>query len=202
MDCFKYYSYNSLTLNSPILNTARLWTCFLSLMPTFEGTVLLRCQHNGSLRQLISIFYTEATIFHSSNFSIIHTRRSGLRSGTIASKKISLPRELKPVRLELQPGTLATRPQSLTSPNSGRCSVGIIHLRTKSDLILWLLLFSSAMYSAHGPLLWSSCQSSWLLTQRFRVRFSTLPNFLLSSGSGTGSTQPREVKWGVTWKKI
>ena len=39
--------------------------------------------------------------------------------------------------------------------------------------------------------LWSSGQSFWL--QRSRVRFPALPDFLSSSGSGTGSTQPREV---------
>jgi hypothetical protein len=51
------------------------------------------------------------------------------------------------------------------------------------------------------PPLWSSGQSSWLQTQRFRIRFPALPDFLRSSGSGTGSTQPREDKWGATWKK-
>ena len=40
--------------------------------------------------------------------------------------------------------------------------------------------------------LWSSSQSFWLLTQRSRVRSPALPDFLSSSGSGTGSTQPRE----------
>jgi hypothetical protein len=43
------------------------------------------------------------------------------------------------------------------------------------------------------PPLCSSGQSSWLQTHRSRVRFPTLPDFLLSSGSGTGSTQPL---WG------
>jgi hypothetical protein len=43
------------------------------------------------------------------------------------------------------------------------------------------------------PPLWSSGQSFWLLTQRSRVRFPALPDFLSGSGSGTGSTQPREV---------
>jgi hypothetical protein len=38
--------------------------------------------------------------------------------------------------------------------------------------------------------LWSSGQSSWLLTQRSRIRFPALPDFMSSSGSGTGSTQP------------
>jgi hypothetical protein len=34
-----------------------------------------------------------------------------------------------------------------------------------------------------------------------RVRFPALQNFLRSSGSETGSTQPREYNWGATWKK-
>ena len=46
---------------------------------------------------------------------------------------------------------------------------------------------------ALGPPLWSSGQSFWLQIQRSRVRFPALPDFLSSSGSGTGSTQPREV---------
>ena len=45
-----------------------------------------------------------------------------------------------------------------------------------------------------GPPLWSSGQSFWLQIQRSRVRSPALPDFLSSSGSGTGSTQPREVK--------
>jgi hypothetical protein len=43
-----------------------------------------------------------------------------------------------------------------------------------------------------GPPLWSSGQSSWLQFQRSRVRFLELQDFLTSSGSGTGSTQPCE----------
>jgi hypothetical protein len=45
-----------------------------------------------------------------------------------------------------------------------------------------------------GPPLWSSGQSTWRLTQRSRVRLPALPNFLSSSGSGTGYTQPRGDK--------
>jgi len=41
--------------------------------------------------------------------------------------------------------------------------------------------------------LWSSGQSFWLQIQRSRVRYPALPDFLSSSESGTGSTQPREV---------
>jgi hypothetical protein len=44
-----------------------------------------------------------------------------------------------------------------------------------------------------GPPLWSSVQSFWLQIQRSRVRFPALPDFLSNCGSGTGSTQPREV---------
>jgi hypothetical protein len=45
--------------------------------------------------------------------------------------------------------------------------------------------FSKLVYLS-GPPLWSSGQ-----IQRSRVRFPGLPDFLRSSGSGTGSTQPR-----------
>ena len=44
-----------------------------------------------------------------------------------------------------------------------------------------------------GPPLWSSGQSFWLQIQWSGVRFPALPDFLSSSGSGTVSTQPREV---------
>jgi len=44
-----------------------------------------------------------------------------------------------------------------------------------------------------GPPLWSSGQSFWLQIQRSRLRFPALPDFLSSSGSGTGSTEPREI---------
>ena len=54
------------------------------------------------------------------------------------------------------------------------------------------------------PPLWSSGQSFWLQIQRSRVRSPALPDFLSSSGSGTGSSQPREpreVNWRATWMK-
>ena len=40
----------------------------------------------------------------------------------------------------------------------------------------------------------NSGQSFWLQIQRSRVRSPALPDFLSSSGSGTGSTQPRESR--------
>jgi hypothetical protein len=51
------------------------------------------------------------------------------------------------------------------------------------------------------PFLWSSGQSFWLQIQRSRIRFPALPDFLRSSGSGMGSTQPREDNCGATWKE-
>ena len=56
-------------------------------------------------------------------------------------------------------------------------------------------------YYKHRLPLWSSGQSFWLQIQRSRVRFPALPDFLSSNGSGTGSTQPREINWGATWIK-
>jgi hypothetical protein len=46
--------------------------------------------------------------------------------------------------------------------------------------------------STHRPHLWSSGQSSWLQIHRSGVQFLALPDFLRSSGSGMGSTQPRD----------
>jgi hypothetical protein len=62
----------------------------------------------------------------------------------------------------------------------------------------------SIVFVYKRPPLWSSGQSFWLQIKRYRVRFPALPHFLSSSGSGTGSTQPREpreVNWGATWIK-
>jgi hypothetical protein len=47
--------------------------------------------------------------------------------------------------------------------------------------------------------LWSSGQSSWLQIER-SGSIPALPDFLRSSGSGMGSTQPREYNCGATWK--
>ena len=81
---------------------------------------------------------------------------------------------------------------------------GIIYYEHMRELALWLLLFRRIYHIMYKnsvalvrertrlPLL-SSGQSFWLQIQRSRVRFPALPDFLSSSGSGTGSTQPREV---------
>jgi hypothetical protein len=76
------------------------------------------------------------------------------------------------------------------------------------------ILFSSILCSCPNqcnlfnltwPPLWSIGQSFWLQIQRSRVRFPALPDFLSSSGSGTGSTHPHEppdVNGGATWLKM
>jgi hypothetical protein len=64
-------------------------------------------------------------------------------------------------------------------------------------LMRWIFVFNLPNLSR--PPLWSTGQRSWLHAQRTRVRFPALPDFLRSSGSGTGSTQPREDNWGATW---
>ena len=65
----------------------------------------------------------------------------------------------------------------------GHCCRGDLVGRTS----FWICFFSGQIF--------------WLQIQRSRVRFPALPNFLSSSGSVTGSTQPREVNWGATWIK-
>jgi hypothetical protein len=62
---------------------------------------------------------------------------------------------------------------------------------------LWLVLpFAQSICKGHLDSytlpLCSSGQSSWLQIQRSRVRFPALSDFLRSSGSGSGSTQPHE----------
>ena len=89
---------------------------------------------------------------------------------------------------------LSKRSLSDTASYQGRCK--------STEALLWEPL-TSQKFSVSWPL-WSSGQSFWLQIQRSRVRSPALPDFLSSSGSGTGSTQPREprkVNWGATWMK-
>jgi hypothetical protein len=46
------------------------------------------------------------------------------------------------------------------------------------------------------PPLWYRGQSSWIQIQRSRVRFPVLPDFLIFSGYGTGSTLHRDYNFG------
>jgi hypothetical protein len=61
----------------------------------------------------------------------------------------------------------------------------ILHSHRRENLKSYILYFC--------VFLCSSSQSFWLLTQRSRVRFQALPDFLSSIWSGTGSTHPL---WG------
>jgi hypothetical protein len=60
----------------------------------------------------------------------------------------------------------------------------LIQLNVASYLSVVVGILSSTTRFLEPPL-WSSGKSS-------RLRFPALPDFLSSSGSGTGSTQPRE----------
>jgi hypothetical protein len=62
----------------------------------------------------------------------------------------------------------------------------------------WVFLVSFSCSLCRPPL-WSSGQSSWL--QIRRQGFDSRHYQKKSSGSGTGSTQPREYNWGATWQK-
>jgi hypothetical protein len=65
------------------------------------------------------------------------------------------------------------------------------HVTVLIDKIIHIMYFLFIILLELPPL-WSSGQSSWLQIQRYRVRFPVLQDILRSSGSGTGSTQPRE----------
>jgi hypothetical protein len=60
----------------------------------------------------------------------------------------------------------------------------------EANVCKWIIILP--LVCRRIPPLWSSGQSSWLQIQRSRVRFPALPDFLRSSGSRTGSIQPRE----------
>jgi hypothetical protein len=61
-------------------------------------------------------------------------------------------------------------------------------------------IYSSSVQACYKPPMWSSGRSSWLQSHRHRVRFLVLPDFMRSSGFGTGSNQSREYNWSSAWK--
>jgi hypothetical protein len=82
-----------------------------------------------------------------------------------------------------------------------RCNVPVLIISLASSLLPAGSPLSPTYpttHPTHSPLIdhpgnISSGQSFWLQIQGSRVRFPALPDLLSSSGSGTGSTQPREV---------
>jgi hypothetical protein len=86
------------------------------------------------------------------------------------------------------------------SPHSSRREARVDFTSQMVTLLARSVNYSPRQYASSPPL-WSSGQSFWLWIQRSRVRSPALPDFLTDSGSGTGSTQPREVNWGATWIK-
>jgi hypothetical protein len=56
------------------------------------------------------------------------------------------------------------------------------HTHTHTHTHIWLEMTASVVWGSEF----------WLQIQRSRVRFPAILDFLRSSGSGTGSTQPRE----------
>ena len=91
-------------------------------------------------------------------------------------------------------------------------AIGIFHAQNNGihNIYIYIYIYIYQFGSVSSPVcVWKlervcSGQSFWLLIQRSRVRSPVLRDFLSSSGSGTGSTQPREpreVNWGATWMK-
>jgi hypothetical protein len=84
----------------------------------------------------------------------------------------------------LKNGTVFAPVNSYSSPSGFQRNAGVIRRhRTR------FLIFLTVKIHLEPPP-WSSGQTSWLQTQRSRVRMPMLPDFLSGSGSGTGSTQP------------
>jgi hypothetical protein len=75
-------------------------------------------------------------------------------------------------------------PQQRSQPRLGAA------LKKRGDTGCKLIRYERGFLLPVVQPLWSSGHSSWLLTLRSRVLFPALPDFLSSSGSGTGSTQP------------
>jgi hypothetical protein len=72
------------------------------------------------------------------------------------------------------------------------CVFHSVVLCSYEDSIRLFLFYIWWMVAVFCYLVFNSYNISWLQIQRFRVRFLALPDLMKNSGSGTGSTQPRE----------
>jgi hypothetical protein len=63
---------------------------------------------------------------------------------------------------------------------------------TKRNILSPVMAYIFKELHASLTAFWSSGQSFWPQTQRPRVRFPKIPDFMRSGGSGTGSPQHRE----------
>jgi hypothetical protein len=99
-------------------------------------------------------------------------------------------------------GSCKNQPDTIPSKadfNNPCCSVVVCSTnafcRSVYDISLVVL---SKLFERSWPLLWSSGQSSWLQTQRSRVRFQALLHFVYSIRSEARRTQACEDNCGVT----
>ena len=89
-------------------------------------------------------------------------------------------------------GTTLTNQNSIPEEIKSRLRSGNAYYHSVQNLLFSRLLFKNLKIKIYRTM--SSGQSFWLQIQRSRVRSPALPDFLSSSGSGTGSTQPREPR--------
>jgi hypothetical protein len=90
---------------------------------------------------------------------------------------------IKPSVLDV-PTNLSLWAQQIEYNNYHLPPSAVIVCNIRNTIFLYLTYLSIKIH------LWSSGQSSWLQVQRSLIRFPALPDFLRSSGSGKGSTQP------------
>jgi hypothetical protein len=96
-------------------------------------------------------------------------------------------------RSQVDIGVMMCRMPSGASSGRMTQTYGVREQNSETEAAVVTLGLYNCIWEVLGlnrPPLWSSSQSFWLLTQRSRVRFPALSDFLSSSGSGTGSTQP------------
>ena len=134
--------------------------------------------HNITVTSTITHSITHLNIYQLRNLRLFEIAR-----GIWVCRGTEIHHILKPIII-----TTTSSSSSCSNSSSSVSSVSGASGSSSSSSIS-----NSGCSSSSRPPLWSSGQSFWLQIQRSRVRSPALPDFLSSSGSGTGSTQPREV---------